>query len=91
LNERKEALVIESDLNRLVLRLEVEHWRNSAERLDRTLTTARQVSRWLIPIASVIGLVTSKRKDGSKAGWLNRILHLVPALMQFRATAKPEK
>lgn len=86
LTQRKQALLLESDLNRLVLRLEVEQLRQTTVRLDSTFSTVRRVGRWLLPLVSAVGLFAGRRarKGTTSGGWLSLALRLLPALLQLR-------
>jgi hypothetical protein len=89
LKQRKQALLIESDLNRLMLRIEVEHLRSSTARLDAGLAKVRHVVPWLLPFAAAVGLFTGRhaRKTSSPRDWLGRALRLLPILLQIRRSA----
>ena len=91
LKERKAALLVESDLNRLVLRLEMENLRLSTSRIDTTLTTARRFGPWLLPLVSALGIFTGRkaRKESGGASWLKLLVRLAPALLQLRKTKSP--
>jgi hypothetical protein len=86
LKQRKQALLIESDLNRLMLRLEVEQLRSSTTRLDAALDKARRVGPWLLPLFSALGIFAGRkaRNATSKRSWLSRGLRLLPLLLQLR-------
>ena len=77
---------MESDLNRLVLRLELEHFRQSTARLDATLAKARRVSPWVLPLISALGFFTARRARNAtfKGRWINRALRYLPILLQLR-------
>jgi len=86
LKQRKEALVMQSDLNRLMLRLEVENLRSAATRFDESISKARRLAAWLLPAISVLGVITGRRshKTGSSpTTWIKRIVQYLPALMEL--------
>jgi hypothetical protein len=85
LKPRKQALLLESDLNRLVLRLAAEDIRHSAARLDSTLATARRFGPWLLPLVSVVGLFAGRRasKAAPRAGWIGLALRYLPVLLRL--------
>jgi hypothetical protein len=60
LSERKRALLIESDLNRLMLRMEFENIRQATARLDHFMSAGRRVVPWLLPIMSAGGWVAAR-------------------------------
>lgn len=88
LSERKQALILESDLHRLVLRLEVENLQSVVTRIDQTVTTARRFGPLLLSAVSLLGgLVGGRRrgsKDGRKTGWLKTLLRVLPGLLALR-------
>ena len=61
LNERKQALVAESAVNRLALQLELEHLRAAAARIDRAADKVRRLGPWLLGLVSVGGLLVGRR------------------------------
>lgn len=61
LNERKQALIAESAVNRLALQLEVEHLRVAAARIDRAAEKVRRFGPWLLGLMSVGGLLVGRR------------------------------
>ena len=85
-NERKRALIVESDLNRLVLQLEVQNLRAAAERLDHAVDTVRQLSPWLLPALSLVaGIFKGRRRSQqstvNRASGFRAVLHLLPTLL----------
>jgi hypothetical protein len=94
LSERKQALILESDLHRLVLRLEVENFQSAARQIDRTVTAARRVGPLLLSAVSLLGgVVGGRRREnkeaGRKAGWLKTLLRVLPGLLALRGE-RPE-
>lgn len=85
LSERKRALIVESDLNRLVLRLEMENLRTASGRLDKVTATVRRVGPWLLPAVSFLGLFAGKRlcKFQKLSGLGSTMLGLIPTLLPF--------
>jgi hypothetical protein len=88
LTQRKKALLLESEMNRLVLRLELEKFRNSTARLDSTFSTVRRFGPWLLPLVSAVGLFAGRRarKGAAAGGWLSVAIRLLPAILQLRRT-----
>lgn len=79
LNEQKRALVLESELNRMLLRAEAENIRKATVQFDQALKSARQVSSWIVPALSVAGLVAGRSLGGQRRGPL-RLLRPVLSL-----------
>jgi hypothetical protein len=87
LTRRKQALVAESDLNRVALRLEYERLRVATARLDGAMATARRLGPWLLPAVSVAGVFTARflRKGSGAVGKVTSLLRWVaPALALWR-------
>jgi hypothetical protein len=87
LNRRKQALVVESDLNRLALRLEYEQLRAATAGLDGALATARRLGPWLLPAASVAGVlavVLLRRGSGMVDKATSLLRWVSPALALWR-------
>jgi hypothetical protein len=85
LNERKRELQAESDLNRLLLRVEVMNLRMSLGRVDHGMATAWRMIPWMLPVVSAGGWLMG-RGVGRKMG-LGRamalLLKVLPALYAF--------
>ena len=79
LSEHKKALVLESGLNRMVLRAEAENIRKATVQFDQALKSARQFSSWLVPALSVAGLLAGRSLGGERRGAL-RLLRPVLSL-----------
>ena len=93
LKEQKRALMAESDLNRILLQLEVRNLRASTARLDSTLTTARRVGPWLLPVFSAVGFFAGRRarktrkespKTSSKMDWIKLGLRFLPMILSWQ-------
>jgi hypothetical protein len=93
LKERKQALLVESDLNRLVLRLETERLRESFGKVDSALSSVRKAGPWLLPLVSLAGIVAGGRAvraaKARQGGWIRLGIKLLPLLLQFRHARKP--
>jgi hypothetical protein len=61
LNQRKQALIAESALRRIELRLELETIRASTARLTSVLESALRFGPWVVPLASLLGVVLGRR------------------------------
>jgi len=85
LKQRKQALLLESELNRLVLRLEVERFRASTARIDASIAKARRLGPWMVPLISVLGFLAGRRArhGSSKSGWFKVALHYLPLLLRL--------
>lgn len=89
LMQRKAALIAESTLNRVALRLEWENICAAMERVDQAAATARRVLPWLLPLAPAAGWLLLGRKPRSKPGTKVQPLRLLlrwapPALAMWR-------
>ena len=60
LKQRKQALVAESELNRLTLRLELENIHASTRRISHVVATGFRMGPWLLPLVSLIGLIAGR-------------------------------
>jgi len=85
LKQQKQALLVESQLNRTLLMLEVENLRSSTARLDSTLTTARRIGPWMLPLVSTMGFFAARRARNkpTRLGWFGLILRYLPILFQL--------
>ena len=97
LSLRRQALLLESDLNRLVLRAEFEKLRAAMEDLDGALAAARRFGPWLVPATAVGGLLVARlfRKRFSASTALKCLLRWTPAALslwrQFRSQQRPSR
>ena len=91
---RKQALLLESDLNRVTLRLEYERLRAATARLDEAFTQARRFAPLLAPAAAIAGWLVGKRRRQHAGRWgrLVSLWRLVPSALaiwrQFRAVRR---
>jgi hypothetical protein len=76
LRQRKLALVIESDLNRLALRIDLQNLRAAATPLENVAAAARRIRRWLLPLAPLAGLLAA-RIVRKRSGVLGKLVSLV--------------
>lgn len=83
LNEQKKVLVLESELNRMLLRAEAENIRKATAQFDETLKSARQFSSWIVPVLSVAGLVAGRPPGGQRRG----VLRLLRPVLSLATTA----
>ena len=63
---RKRDLLIESELNRQIIRLEIEQVRFRAEQLKQTCGWLRSLWKWMPPVA---GFFMAGRRRQSESGW----------------------
>jgi hypothetical protein len=94
LNQRKQALVLESDLNRMTLRVELENLRAATAPLDQAAATARRMAPWLLPLAPLAGLLAVHYlRRGSRP--LNVLMSMLrwaaPVMALWRRFAVKEK
>jgi len=81
---RKQALVLESELNRLALRAEFGRLREAASWITRIEETRSRLSSWALTPALIAGLafmVGLRRSEST--GFLSRALRLAPGLVQL--------
>lgn len=85
LMERRQALVAQSTLNRLALRLEVENLGAAAARLDRAAAIIRRFGPWLLALVSVGGLIAGRSLRGrrGKLASLMSLFRLAPPLLSL--------
>jgi hypothetical protein len=93
LNEQKKALVLESELNRMLLRAEAENIRKATAQFDLALKNARQFSSWIVPALSVAGLVAGRSLGGQRRGalrLLRPVLSLATTVWMLWRRKKPD-
>ena len=85
LKERKRALLLESELNRLVLQLELENLRSVAVRTDTMLSRVSSYASWLMPVLSVLGILGGPKPGKPAAGsnLLKLALGALPLALRF--------
>lgn len=88
---RKKALLLESDLNRLRLRAEIEQLREAADLTRNLKGLGQRLGPWALALAPVAGIVTAlglRRSSGG--GFLWKTLAVAPGLIRlWRSFAKP--
>ena len=86
----KEALILESSLNRIALRTEWQSVRSVGSRMATPSRALRSFSPWLVILAPVAGFLVARRLRRPGA-WLARVASLlrlaVPALSLWRTLA----
>lgn len=82
---RKQALILESDLNRLALRAELGELRAATAWVGEAAQTGRKFAPWLLLLAPVAGflLVRNLRRSESRLGRLAALLHWVQPLFSL--------
>lgn len=88
LNQRKRALIAESDLNRLALRAELEQFQASMRWFDRAVEGAFRFGPWLVPLASVLGItagraIIRKKKRRSRVDFLVSAARWLPSALSL--------
>jgi hypothetical protein len=91
LKERKQVLLIESDLNRLVMQLELENLRSALTRTDTLVSRVGNYASWIMPALSVLGLFGGKRSAGSSisSGLSKIVLGALPLVLRFLRPKQP--
>jgi hypothetical protein len=92
LSRRKQALVAESELNRLVLRVEYENLRAATADISGAVATARRFGPWLAPAALVGGLLAANflRQRSGPLGALTTLLRWAPTALSLWRQFKGE-
>ena len=90
LHERKKALLAESELNRLVLQLEVEHLKTSAASGRGLMSRFGGRATWLGPALAVAGLFAGNklRKAAGGPGLLKMAMIAVPFALKLLRSRK---
>ena len=79
---RKQALILESDLNRLSLQTELRTLRSATTWASEATAAGRRLGPWLLLLAPVAGLLAIRRlrRPGSAIGRLISVLRWVQPL-----------
>jgi hypothetical protein len=89
---RKKALMLESDLNRLRLRAEIEQLHEAADITRNLKMLGERIGRWGTVLAPLAGLAFGLRGSSEGGGFLRKTLALAPTLIRlWRAFARPAK
>lgn len=89
---RKKALLLESDLNRLRLRAEIENLREAGDWTRHLHRLRQKLGPWAMVLAPLTGVAAalSFRRSSAGSSFLGKTLALAPALIQlWRTFAKP--
>ena len=65
LRARKQALLLESDLNRQILRLEMEQVRLRGEQLKRSYNWVSMAWKWTLPLVGLCAARKSRNQEGA--------------------------
>lgn len=89
LQERKRALLTESELNRLVLQLEVENLKSAASE-NSTLSRLGGRVGWLAPALAVVGLFAGRKlgKATGRPGLFKLALTVAPFALRLLRSRK---
>lgn len=93
---RKQALVIESDLNRLALQTEWQRVRAATDWISQAGQLVQKVNPWLAVLAPLLGVLTARtlQREGGVVGRVLGLLKWVRPLLalwqSFRAAPPPE-
>jgi hypothetical protein len=85
LKDRKQALLLESELNRLVLQLELENLRDVAVRADTMLSRVGNYASWIMPALSVLGIFGGHKpgKPAASSSLFKLALGALPLALRF--------
>jgi hypothetical protein len=92
LNQRKQALLLESHLNRIALQMECENLRAATRPLHQVASVAHRMGPWLLPLAPLAGFLAAGflRKRSGLLGTVGSLLRSLPPVLalwqQFRRT-----
>jgi hypothetical protein len=91
---RKKALLLESDLNRLRLRADIEQLHEATNIMSILKHLGERVGPWVKTIAPLAGIVAafSLRRSSEGGGFFRKALGLAPSLIRlWRTFSKPSK
>ena len=89
---RKKALLLESNLNRLQLRAEIEQLREAADWTKNLHGLRQRLGPWALALAPLAGVAAALgfRRSAADGSILQKTLAIAPALIRlWRAFAKP--
>jgi hypothetical protein len=93
LSQRKQALIVESNLNRIALQTEWENLRAATRPLHQAAAVAHRMGPWLLPLAPLAGFLAAGflRKRSGFLGTVTSLLRSLPSVLalwqQFRRPA----
>jgi hypothetical protein len=73
---QKQALILESDLNRLAMQAEWQNLRQAGRRLTQPAQALGNVNLWLLLLAPVAGFLAARGLRGQDS-WLSRVTSLL--------------
>jgi len=90
LKERKKALLIESELNRLVMQLELENIRSATTQAEGLLSRFGNYATWAVPAVSVLGVFAGSkfRKFLPGSGLFKLAIGALPLALKFMKSRK---
>lgn len=85
LKQRKETLLLESNLNRLVLQLEVENVKRATARGREIATRVQSYGSWILPVLSGLGIIAGTKlgKKSTGPSWIKLAIGAVPLIAQL--------
>lgn len=88
--ERKQALLAESEINRLVLKLEIENLKSAATSGEGMISSLSSRIGWLAPILAVAGIFGEKktRKTAGGSSFLRIALIAAPFVLRWLRSRK---
>ncbi len=96
---RRRELVLQSTLNRLAMKVELQNLRTALEPADRIVNTVRAVRPWLMLLAPLAGLFAARGLRGNGSGfskmtgllkWLQALLGLWKQINSLSNNGAPE-
>jgi hypothetical protein len=92
---RKKALLLESDLNRLRLRADIEQLHEATDITRNLRNLGERIGPWiktLAPLAGIMAAFSLRRRSSEGGGFFQKALALAPVLIRlWRAFSKPSK
>mgnify|MGYP001766929115 CR=1 FL=1 len=91
LNVQKQALLLESSLNRLALQAELQRWRSASGWVSAATHAPRKLTPLLLPLVPLAGFLLARgfRRSGSRLSWLLAAVKWVAPLYQLWRTLAP--
>ena len=83
LSQRKQALIVESNLNRIALQMEWQNLRAATKPLHQVAAVAHRMGPWLLPLAPLAGFLAAGffRKRSGLLGKVTSLLSSLPPVL----------
>jgi len=91
LSVQKQALLLESSLNRLALQAEMQRLRSATEWVSALTHAPRKITPLLLPLVPLAGFLLARgfRRSGSRLSWVLAAVKWVAPLYQLWRTLAP--